>query len=106
MVPDELSDVAVKVLPRHLVVGSDMPAAKHRPERLHAVRMGHASDILTGTVIDRLVATAHSPVGGSIVRVDHGFEFGVWTCPAGLSFSSRNSEYWCCQRPCNTSTSP
>ena len=51
----KLIDVTVKVLTAHLVIRSDVTALEASPERLYAVRMGLAVDVLLDRVLDRLV---------------------------------------------------
>ena len=67
----ELSDVAVKVLGAELVIDALVAPLQHRPERLHAVRVGHAVNVFLRTVLDRRMGPPQPRVGQRVVRVDH-----------------------------------
>ena len=62
----KLVDVAVKVVGAHVVVGSDVSALQHGPERFHAVRVGLPVDGL----LDRLMRAGNPLVCRQVVRVD------------------------------------
>ena len=61
-------DVAVHVLFAEMFEGFLISPLKHRPERLHPVRVHHVADIFADAVVDSLMPHIHAEMGGSVIR--------------------------------------
>ena len=92
----KLLDVTVKMLGADLVERAFVGALEHRPERLNAIRMGHAVHVLTDAVTDALVLKGHALVGRCIVCVNLGIGRGVLGDKSLQSPSIRIGNNLCC----------
>ena len=77
MLAREFGDVALQMLRTDLVERSLVSAFQHRPERLDAVGVRHAVDVLGNRVLDALMRVRDAFVGRRVVGVDHSARLGI-----------------------------
>ena len=66
-----LGDIAMRVLVAEVAEHSEVGAPEHRPERLHPVRVCHASHILSDAVLYALVWSVQAVFGRCFVGAYH-----------------------------------
>ena len=65
----KLAHIVIKVLDAKLMVGPNISAFQHRPERFDPVGARLIVNVLAGTVADRLARVGQPIVGGAFVCV-------------------------------------